>query len=552
GGGFSVFGLLPWLVAALLLAFVIYRVRATGQRPNWRALASGGTIGGLVLLAVMLAAAVYAVNHLRRAGAMTPIEAQAMEMNTPAPPGTAAVVLASVTRGPIQRTVRYTGQAVGYNEQDVNARTQGWLTWMPYYVGARVRAGQVIGRLDTSQINPQVAERQAAVAMAGQGVDVAQREYQQALAGVNQARAEVQGKRDAQAGAQSDIEAARQDLANAQADLAATQTQVTSAQAELSSAQADQQYWQQEIVRERSLLDKGAVSRDEYQREQSQAAQADAKVRQAQAGIDQVQAQVRAAQARIRKAEASVSSATRKAQQMGSDVRASEAAVRSAQAAADASRQRIAQAQAGVGQARGVLAAATTTRGYSEVRSLLDGVITQRLISPGTLVNPGQAVVRVAQTSPIRLQANVSQDDLDEVRIGSRVVVRSESEGGEPVVAHVTSITPAVDPVARTGVVEAVVRNADGRFLPGQFVVMDITTGSSRMALRVPSQAVHTRTNASTGLLAGEGAPYVWVAAPAAGQDGQYTVQQVDIQTGASDGTYTEVISGLQDGQQVV
>ncbi|HET6385868.1 MAG TPA: FixH family protein, partial [Armatimonadota bacterium] len=458
-GGASTVNPLPWLIALVMVGFVIYRMKRTGQRVNWRAITTRGTLTGVALLSGMLAVSAYAVQHWRRAGAMTPIQAQAMQMETPAPPGAAPVTLAAVTRGPVQSTVRYTGQAVGFDEEDVNVRTQGWLIRMPFYVGDHVRSGQLLAQLDTSQQNPLVAQQKAAVNVASSGVDVAQRDYQQALAAVNQAKAEVQGKRDAQAAAEADTRTARESEAAAEADLQAVRTQLVSARAaveaanqdlaaaqqqvvnqtaELNSTSADQQYWQQEIAREKSLLDRGAVSPEEYQRELSQASTADARVQQAEAGIAQTRAQARAAQARVQETQAAVNQAraqilsaeaqvrkagsavtytVRKADQSGADVQSNEAAVQSAQAAAEAARQRISQGEAGVQQAQAMLAGATTSRDYSTVLSPLDGVITQRLISPGTLVNPGEAIYRVAQINPIRLQANVSQEDLNRVKV---------------------------------------------------------------------------------------------------------------------------------------
>ena len=89
-----------------------------------------------------------------------------MEMNTPAPAGTTAVELATVRRGPIGETASYSGQAVGFVEQDVNARVTGAIVWMPYYVGDKVKKGQVLARLDTSQLDPELAERAAMTNMA--------------------------------------------------------------------------------------------------------------------------------------------------------------------------------------------------------------------------------------------------------------------------------------------------------------------------------------------------------------------------------------------------
>jgi HlyD family secretion protein len=548
----SAVALLPWLIGLLAALFVFYRVWRTGQRPNWRAVFNRQVLGGLLLLAVLLAGSIYAVRHLRRPGAMTPIEAQAMEMATPPPPGTAPVELATVRRGTVTSTVRYTGQAVAYVEQDVYPRVTGWITWMPFYAGDRVKRGQVLARLDTSQVAPQVAERRAAVSMAEQEAGVTRTELSQALAAAAQTRAEVTGKRGALDGAHRELVAAREERANAEADLAAAETQVADAEAQLRAAEADQEYWTAELRRSSRLLAEGAVSQEEHQRTTAQAESAAAKVRQAQARIRQVQAGIRAAQSRLRKADAGIGVAESRIRQMAGEVEAAQAAVRAAEASIETARRRIGQAQAGVAQARAALTGATTARGYTEVRSQVDGVVTQRAISPGVLVNPGQAILKVAQIRPVRLQANVAEADLARVRVGARITLRGQSNAGRPVPARVTSITPAVDPVARTGVVEAIVPNQDTRFLPGHYVVMEISTGERRDTLRVPTRAIQWRTSPSGEIVSTRSAPYVLVAEPVTGREGEYTVREVPARVGLVGADTTEIVSGLKEGEQVV
>jgi RND family efflux transporter MFP subunit len=483
---------------------------------------------------------------------MTPIEAQGMQMELPAPAGTAPVELATVERGRIESTVRYTGQAVGFVEQDVTPRITGVITWMPLYVGDRVKRGQVLARLDTSQSAPQVAGQRAGLNMASQGVDVARKEYQQSLAAINEAHAEVGSRRGAVEGAKADLKAAQEERGNTQAQLDAAQSMTADAEAQLQAAKADQKYWQQEIIRAEALLKAKAVTQDEYQRERAQAENADAKVRQAQARITQVQAQVRAAQSGVRKSEAMIASANSKIAQAQSELEAYFARVRSTQAMADSARQKIAQAQAGVQQAKATLAGASASQGYSEIRSQTDGVVTQRLISPGVLVNPGQVILRIAQIAPIRLQANVPEADLSLVSVGSRVLVRGRNGESKPMAARVTSVAPLVDPAARTGVVETIVPNGDSRFLPGHYVTLDISTGSSAEGLLVPTRTLRYHTPPSGNVVSTESVPSLWVAEPVEGQPDQFTVRQVTVRVGRSNGRKTEILSGLQAGQKVV
>jgi RND family efflux transporter MFP subunit len=354
---------------------------------------------------------------------------------------------------------------------------------------------------------------------------IAKIQYQQSLGAKAQAEAQVQearndlvGARSELAGAKQELAGANEDRANAQADLDSAQTGIADAQAQLAAAQADQQYWTAQIQRSKKLLASGAISQEEFQKDQASAEDANAKVRQAQARIEQVKASIRGAQSRIQKTEAMVAAAHDKVAGMAAKAQASQAKIEQAQAsaramtaAAAAARHEIPHTEAGVRQAQAQVSTAQVVKGYTEIRSLADGVVTQRLISPGVLVNPGQAILKVSQIHPIRLQANVAESDLASIRAGDPVRVRSMRDPKRGVQARVTSIFPAVDPTARTAIVEALYPNADNRFLPGEYLTMEITTGESKDALVVPSSAIVWQPKASSPVLGISESPAVWV-----------------------------------------
>ncbi len=552
-GGFSLANLIPWLIAlcvASFIAFIIVRMRQKGQTLSLRKLANRSVIGGLILLGLILWGANYAVTHFRRAGAWTPVEIQGMEMNLPAPLGTAPVELATVESGKIESVVRYSGQAVAFSEQEVSPRVTGVISWMPFYAGDRVKRGQLLAKLDTSQSAPQTAAGKGRLAVAQAGAEVSRKDYRQSLAMADEAKAEAGMKTAAIEAARSEFQAEEQARVNAQANLEAAQSMSSDADAQLQAAKADQQYWREEIVREESLLKAGAITKEEFQREKAQAQNSEAKTQQAQARIVQVQAQIRAAESGVLKADSQIAGAKAKLKQSQSDLEAHHAHVRSVQAAASSARQKIAQAEAGVQEAKGALAGAAAMQSYSEIRAQLDGVVTQRVLSPGVLVNPGQTILKIAQISPIRLQANVAEADLQKLKVGGRVHVSAQN--GKSSEARITSLQPSIDPNSRTGVAEAAISNQDSRFLPGRYAAMDFSTGSAVSALRIPARAIRYRNVPNGSAVSMESNAYVWVAEPIAGVENQFTVHETGVKIGLSDGKMTEVLAGLDARQKVV
>ena len=521
----------PWAVlvlgtglgaAAILLLW--RRLRSLGVRVEWRAAFSRSVLGALALLILMSLVSLHAVQHWRRPGAMTPIEGQAMDMNVPPPVGVAPVVLAVARQGNLDVVVRYSGQAVGYVEQDVVARVQGTITDMPVYVGDRVTSGQLLASLDTSQLQPLLAERRAALAAASRQVQVATAESRMAAEQLSESHTEV-------AMQASEVQAA-------QSNLAAVRTQVDDARAGVQAALADQAYWRKQVARSRELEARGVFSAETYQKDQASAAGAESRVRQARARHSQVQAQVRSAQATLDKAE--------------TGVRSHQAHVSTMQAGLAASHAKVAAAQAMMEQANASYSGAVAQLSYSRLLAQVDGVVLQRLVSPGVLVNPGQAILRLAQVRPIRLQASVAAADLARIRKGAQVRVAGQDDGRPPVSLRVTSVGPGVDATSRTGVVEALYPNRDGRFTPGAYVVMHVTVDRVTNALIIPEAAIHTASRVvDESHSARPGPRYVWVAQERPGSD-DLEARRVEVAVGPGDGVSAVIRNGLQAGDQVI
>lgn len=539
-GGFPIGAIAAALFGVTLLALLARQLRRTGQRVNLRAMLSRQVVVAIVMLGIALTAAVWAVNTQRRPGSMTPLEAQVMDMNAPAPEGVLPVRLTSAESKPFHQSVTYTGQVVGYVEQDVVPRVAGTIVSMPVYVGDHVRKGQVLARLDTTQLDPAVSEKSAGVGVARQAVNVATLEYEQALSQVTQAGAEATQAASQVDEARSLLDAAKAGREGVESQIVAAQADVQVAQAEVASAEADQKYQQQQVIRMKTLFDQGVISKDAWQRAEADAHKSDAAVDRAREGFLRAQAGVLTTKADLKRTESEIAAAGRRLQQAQAQVRSKQAGVRMAESAASAAKAKIGQSQASVSEASAGLQAAATQLGFAELRSEVDGVVTSRLISPGVVVTPGQSLLKVAQVSPIRLQANVPESDLARIKTGDSVTVAIRGEAGNPLTVSVTSVSPSVDPNSRTGVVECVYANSDGRFVPGQFVSMEISLGSGGMATVVPSAAV---------LLDG-GKSFVWLAEPA--DQGDFTVSRQEVQTAGTAGGLTAIKSGLALGKKVV
>jgi len=561
--------------------------------PRWRAWA------GVLLIIAACVGSQWVVQKYTKPGHMSILEAQGADMTGMKPPiGAIPVAVMAVRRQPMEATVHYAGSAVSLADQDISARVPGTIVWMPAYPGMAVHRGQTLARLDMRELNSKVDEQSASLAMSQHATAIARLQYRQALGAKAQAQAQIEEARNATAVAQSELVSAHQDVtaaederASAQADLESAQTGIADAQAQLVSAQADQTYWHLQIQRSQTLLTAGVISRKQFQQDQNQTANADAKVEQAQAHIAQARAAVRGAEGRVKKTDALIASAQAKVVQAETRIQGSRSKVRQMQAnaealtaAAEAAQHEIAHTQAGEQQMEAQLHTARVVAGYTEIKAEIDGVVTQRLISPGTLVQPGQPILRIAQIRPIRLQANVAESDLLSIRIGNRVRLSTTKDPKHPVLARVTSLFPATDPSSRTSIVEAVVPNSDRHLLPGDYLTMEISTGDHPNALAVPADALISQPKATSPTQATEETRAVWVLIagqsdktlytctmhPEVKQDhpgdcpkckmpltpqavgGKWRAHLAPVTTGLINEKYVEILRGLAEGDQVI
>ena len=495
----------------------------------------------------------WAVQHYHQPGQLDVLTAQAMDMSQMRPPtGAAPVALVSARQGTVADTVTYTGTVLAYNEQDISPRIAGILVSLPVYPGQTVRAGEVVAQLDTSGVGPQAAQADALARQAQSGTEVAEVTHR-----LRSSAAEAQ--------ASAQVEVARQGVTEALADVSASEAAITDLRAGVQSAQAQAEYWKTEIGREKQIADAGAVSQQEYQNEQASAQSAGAALIQAQAKESAARAAVQAAHSKVRSAERQVTAA-----QAGRQLAEADSAVALGQ---------VIQAQAGSAAANAAARAAAVQQSYARLTAPLGGIVTARLAAPGTLVQPGTVILKIAEIDRVRVQANVAVSDIATVRVGSPVALTVQ---GETLRARVSSVFPAADSQTRTAVVEAILPNPGHRLLPGAFVTMQITKSSALDVLLVPASAIvsqggrsfvwtarggagsqvyectvcHMHYSAADAKKYGykdpmDGGKLVLVpgAQPAAG----LTAHEVVVRTGKSDGTWTEVSAdALAAGTEVV
>jgi RND family efflux transporter MFP subunit len=517
-----------WLLigAILFTAYTAYRMRRIGLRPHitLRQLAAG-LLGILLLLGALLLARWVVTKHTPP-GHMSVIEAQAMDMSAMhAPEGAAPVAVFTAHYAPFNASVRYAANAVSYQEEAINPRVTGVLEWMPFYPNMPVHKGQVLARLDTAELRTKVATEEAALAEAEHAVLEAQAQYRQAESAYQQAQTQVKQAQAQEKEAQADLTIAQQALMAhheeakiAEANLDSALAQRGEAQERLTAAKTNLTYWTRQKQRDDDLLAKGFLSQQQAQQDAVQLQNATAEVASATSRLQSAEAAIRSAKAQqsqvqigLQQDETMIAQKQAALQAAQAQVQQAQQGVSSAKSARDAARQAVVRQEAALAQAKAQLQTAQVVLGYTTIRADCDGVVTQRLVSPGTLVQPGQTILMVDQIDPIRVQAQVAQEDATQLHIGDPVLVHTG--GPHPLVyrSRVSAIFPSADPVVHTVIVEALVANPNGRLHPGDYLTLQVVYAKSARALIVPSSAIVYQPQPTSPVLATKATPSVWV-----------------------------------------
>jgi RND family efflux transporter MFP subunit len=149
-------------------------------------------------------------------------------------------------------------------------------------------------------------------------------------------------------------------------------------------------------------------------------------------------------------------------------------------------------AKAQLEAARAQLANASKNLANATIVAPFTGVVSQKSISAGDVVQPGTALYTVVDPSTMRLDAAVSSNQLASVKTGTDVVFTVNGYPGREFHGRITRVSPVVDPTTRQVMITATVPNAGNTLVAGLYAEGRLSSTSQR-GIVVPMSAVDTR-----------------------------------------------------------
>jgi len=169
-----------------------------------------------------------------------------------------------------------------------------------------------------------------------------------------------------------------------------------------------------------------------------------------------------------------------------------------------------------------------------EVRSRIAGTAIEKAVVPGEFVTSDAPIFVVSDLGRVWADLRASRRDFERLRVGQRVWIAAD-DAGAAAEARIEYLAPIGAADSQTLLARAVVPNSDARWRPGLFVEARVDVGEVEAPVAVRSEALQRLGDRTVVFLA----------------DGD-TYEAQPVETGASDGAWTEIRAGLAAGQAYV
>ncbi len=199
---------------------------------------------------------------------------------------------------------------------------------------------------------------------------------------------------------------------------------------------------------------------------------------------------------------------------------------------------------------------AQTNLGYATITSPIDGVVLSREVEEGQTVNAGMETptlyIIARDLTDMRVIADVDEADIGGVTEGQRVTFTVDAYPNDTFEGKVTQVRQEATEESNVITYEVVISapNPDLKLKPGLTANVTIYTLEKNHVLSVPAKALRFTPNKSlispeNEVIDCEGNHKVWT------REGQ-TFKAHSVEVGISNGSLTEILSGIGEGTQVI
>jgi HlyD family secretion protein len=490
---------------------------------------------------------------------------------------------AVVSRGDVSVEVVETGTIDAVKSVEVKSRVSGRLAKLYVDEGDFVKQGQLIAVIDPREAQLKVDQNQAQVSGAQSAVDRANIEIEQrrvtAKAALDQAKAqlvqlELQRKIQTRLTTNS-ITQAKKSLESAQKEFQKLKktvhpNEITAAETTKAEAIANYSNAETEYARQQELIKKGYVSRRAVENAKLALDLAKARLASANANYDRIESQheleisksesdIDRLRAELDTANANKIQIKTKEEEYKSQVAAvalAKANLRDVEALQKTRDQSVASAK----QLGSVLGDSMRELGETEIHSPISGVVTQKLVQEGELVassndfSTGTPVIRIEVRDAMLVKLTINEIDIAKLSLGMPAEVTVDALPEKKLKGRVSKIAPASTSVSSSSTeassltsepvvkynVEVRLVDREPRLKSGMSAKCKMVVVNHPNVLRVPVDYVGKKDDERFVMLAPDK------------KNPKSKATRVVVKVGDSTGAYTEILSGVKEGQKLV
>ncbi|SHI56518.1 efflux RND transporter periplasmic adaptor subunit [Pseudozobellia thermophila] len=181
--------------------------------------------------------------------------------------------------------------------------------------------------------------------------------------------------------------------------------------------------------------------------------------------------------------------------------------------------------------------------GKSTIRAPFSGIIDDVIKDQGTVVSPGPGseVFRIVNLSDMYIEVDVPETYLGSISKGKEAIVYFPVLG-DSVVTKIRQTGNFINPANRSFSVEIPVPNKEGKIKPNLTAKVNLNDYTNENAILIPSSIISENA---------EGDQYVFVA-ESTGSENEAVARKTIITTGKTQNGTVEVLTGLEDGNQII
>lgn len=172
---------------------------------------------------------------------------------------------------------------------------------------------------------------------------------------------------------------------------------------------------------------------------------------------------------------------------------------------------------------------------YTQIRAPIDGVIAERYVKLGNTINVGEPAFSVTGLDPLVAYLHVPEREYRHITAGQPVGIQIDALPGDPIVASVSRVSPVIDPQTGTFKITIEIVDKNRRIKPGMFGRISVVYDVHENALQIPRSSVVEETDYLSVFVVEDG-----------------LAVRKTVTTGYGNRGMIEIISGIEDGEQVV